>query len=573
MESDWERIQRRARVRGRMLRAAAGEVPAELVLKNAAYVNVFSNELGHGDIALEAGHIVGIGSYTGRRAYDCAGRIVLPALIDGHIHLESALVTPWEFVRAVLPHGTGAVVADPHEIANVMGTDGIEYLLQATEGLPVDVYFMLPSCVPATAMEASGARLDARAIDPLYRHPRVLGLGEVMDFMGVVRGDLDLLEKLEAAHHRGRPVDGHAPDLPQPALSAYVAAGIGSDHECHDLEDALAKLRLGQTILIREGTAARNLEALLPLLSPPYCDRCLFCTDDKHPNDLLDRGHMDHIVRRAISLGADPILAVKAATYNAARHFSLRGRGAVAPGYRGDLVLIDNFTDFTVEQVWRGGVPVLTPEGVPEGAPPGIDPRLEGGARRTFHVGVLSPADFSGGGWLPVIGMVAGEITTVPMGRSDRIDPARDILKAAVVERHRHTGAIGLGFLKGYGLKEGAVATSVSHDAHNIIVVGTSEAEMAAAANRVIALKGGIVVWRGDRAEAEVALPIAGIMSDQALPVVNEQLERAKARAHGLGVRRGIDPFMTLSFMALPVIPSLRLTTGGVFDVTAQRLL
>ena len=282
---------------------------------------------------------------------------------------------------------------------------------------------------------------------------------------------------------------------------------------------------------------------------------------------------MDHIVRRAISLGADPILAVKAATYNAARHFSLRGRGAVAPGYRGDLVLIDNFTDFTVEQVWRGGVPVLTPEGVPEGAPPGIDPRLEGGARRTFHVGVLSPADFSGDGWLPVIGMVAGEITTVPMGRSDRIDPARDILKAAVVERHRHTGAIGLGFLKGYGLKEGAVATSVSHDAHNIIVVGTSEAEMAAAANRVIALKGGIVVWRGDRAEAEVALPIAGIMSDQALPVVNEQLERAKARAHGLGLRRGIDPFMTLSFMALPVIPSLRLTTGGVFDVTAQRLL
>ena len=556
-----------------MIQAASGKVPAELVLKNTTYVNVFSNELCSGDIALADGHIVGIGTYTGINEIDCSGKIVLPAFIDAHIHLESALVSPSEFIKAVLPHGTSAVITDPHEIANIMGIHGINYMLQATEGLPVDVYFMLPSCVPATPIDESGAVLDYRSIDPLYQHPRVLGLGEMMDFVGISNGDAAALEKIEAAHEKQKIVDGHAPDLLDCSLNAYIAAGIYSDHECHDLQDAIRKIQLGQAIMIREGTAAHNLEALVPLLNSQYSDRCMFCTDDKHPNDLLREGHIDGIIKRAISLGADPIIAVKAASYNAARYFSLKWHGAIAPGYWGDLVIIDNFHDFTVEQVFKYGAPVLEKNQVPDIASPRIDPQLEIRAHHTFHVATLSRDDFLHSGSRSIIGMIEGEITTANVGQSTEIDLQNDILKIAVIERHKGTGNIGIGFIKGYGLKSGAVATSVSHDSHNIIVVGTSEAEMAAAANRIVALNGGIVVWQGDHSVAEVPLAIAGIMSDEALSLVNAKLEAAKTQAHFLGVGQGVDPFMTLSFMALPVIPSLRITTRGIFDVTTQQYL
>ena len=569
-ESYAGKINRRLLKKQRIIAAAAGREPAELVLKNAAFVNVFSNEISTMDIAVTEGLIVGMGSYHGKTEVDCTGKIVLPGFLDAHIHLESSLVSPTEFVKAVLPHGTTTVVTDPHEITNVMGTDGIEYMLQATEGLPVDVRFMLPSCVPATPLDESGAILDYRAIDSFYDHPRVQGLAELMNFVGAINGDEQTVEKIVAAQAHHKKIDGHAPDLKGNDLNAYIAAGVYSDHECHDINDALAKLERGQFIMIREGTAARNLEALMPLLTGQYADRCMFCTDDKHPNDLLEKGHIDYIVKRAIALGADPITAVKVACHNAARYFLLNNRGGISPGYLADFVIIDSFDSFQIEQVYKRGVLMVDHGQMRDFPAPEVDAYLVERAHRTFHVATLTAEDFVEKRPRGIIGMVNGEITTTDAGYSDRIDTEYDVLKIAVVERHKNTHHIGIGYLQGYGLRSGAVATSISHDSHNIIVVGTTEADMAAAVNRVVELNGGIVVWDDGRPAAEVPLAIAGIMSDEPLAAVNEKLERAKAVAHSLGVGPGIDPFMTLSFMALPVIPSLRITTRGVFDVTTQ---
>ena len=569
-ESYAGKINRKLLKKQRIIAAAAGREPADLVLKNATFVNVFSNELSTMDIAVAEGLIVGMGSYQGRSEVDCTGKIVLPGFLDAHIHLESSLVSPTEFVKAVLPHGTTTVVTDPHEIANVMGTDGIEYMLQATEALPVDVRFMLPSCVPATPLDESGAILDYRAIDSFYDHPRVQGLAEMMNFVGAINGDEQTVEKIVAAQAHHKKIDGHAPDLQGNDLNAYIAAGVYSDHECHDVKDAIAKLERGQFIMIREGTAARNLEALMPLLTGKYADRCMFCTDDKHPNDLLEKGHIDYIVKKAISLGADPITAVKVACHNAARYFLLNNRGGISPGYLADFVIIDNFQDFNIEQVYKKGVLMVDHGEIQDFPSPEIEPYLVERAHKTFHVAALTAEDFAEKRPRGIIGMVDGEITTVDAGYSDRIDVEYDVLKIAVVERHKNTHHIGIGYIQGYGLKSGAVATSISHDSHNIIVVGTNETDMAAAVNRVVELNGGIVVWDGGQSVAEVPLAIAGIMSDEPLVTVNEKLETAKDAAHKLGVNPGIDPFMTLSFMALPVIPSLRITTRGVFDVTTQ---
>ena len=569
-ESYAGKINRKLLKKQRIIAAAAGREPADLVLKNATFVNVFSNELSTMDIAVAEGLIVGMGSYQGRSEVDCTGKIVLPGFLDAHIHLESSLVSPTEFVKAVLPHGTTTVVTDPHEIANVMGTDGIEYMLQATEDLPVDVRFMLPSCVPATPLDESGAILDYRAIDSFYDHPRVQGLAEMMNFVGAINGDEQTVEKIVAAQAHHKKIDGHAPDLQGNDLNAYIAAGVYSDHECHDVKDAIAKLERGQFIMIREGTAARNLEALMPLLTGKYADRCMFCTDDKHPNDLLEKGHIDYIVKKAISLGTDPITAVKVACHNAARYFLLNNRGGISPGYLADFVIIDNFQDFNIEQVYKKGVLMVDHGEIQDFPSPEIEPYLVERAHKTFHVAALTAEDFAEKRPRGIIGMVDGEITTVDAGYSDRIDVEYDVLKIAVVERHKNTHHIGIGYIQGYGLKAGAVATSISHDSHNIIVVGTNETDMAAAVNRVVELNGGIVVWDGGQPVAEVPLAIAGIMSDEPLVTVNEKLETAKDAAHKLGVNPGIDPFMTLSFMALPVIPSLRITTRGVFDVTTQ---
>ena len=570
-ESYAGKINRKLMKKRRIIEAAAGREPADLVLKNAVYVNVFANQLCTADIAVAEGLIVGMGDYFGAEEVDCAGKIVLPGFLDAHIHLESSLVSPREFVKAVLPHGTTTVVTDPHEIANVMGTDGIEYMLQATEDLPVDVRFMLPSCVPATPLDESGAILDYRSLDSFYDHPRVQGLAEMMNFVGIIAGDGQPVEKIVAAQAHHKKIDGHAPDLRGNELNAYIAAGVYSDHECHDLQDALAKLERGQFIMIREGTAARNLQALLPLLTEKYADRCMFCCDDKHPSDLLEKGHIDYNVREAIRRGADPILAVKVACHHAARYFLLNNRGAIAPGYLADFVVIDNFQDFNILQVFKKGVEMYDGKSVKDFPVPEIDPYLVQKAHDTFHLARLSAEDFAERRPRGIIGMVPGEIVTVDQGYSDHIDPEWDILKIAVIERHKHTRHIGVGYLQGYGLKRGAVATSVSHDSHNIIVVGADEEDMAAAANRVAENKGGIVVMEKGEAKGEVVLSIAGLMSDDTLENVNEALENAKAAAFALGVNREIDPFMTLSFMSLPVIPTLRLTTRGVIDVAKQQ--
>ena len=572
-ESYTGKITRKVNKKLRIVDVAAGRQKADLVLKNASYVNVFTNEICQGDIAVAEGLIVGMGTYSGEVEYDLSGKIVLPGFIDAHIHLESSLVSPKEFAKAVLPHGTTTVITDPHEIANVMGTDGIEYMLQATADLPVDVRFMLPSCVPATPLDESGAILDYRSIDSFYDHPRVQGLAEMMNYVGAINADPNVIEKIVAAQAHHKKIDGHAPGITGNDLNAYIAAGVYSDHECSTLEDAIAKIERGQFIMIREGTAARNLEALLPLLTPQYADRCMFCCDDKHPSDLLEKGHIDYQVKEAIAHGVDPILAIKVACHHAARYYLLNNRGAIAPGYLADFVIIDNFRDFQIEKVFKRGE-LMVEDGVVADFPaPEVDPYLVKKAHDTFHVAHLTAQDFQDPRPRGVIGLVPGEIASRDMGYAERIDTEKDILKIAVIERHKNTRHIGIGYLQGYGLKTGAVATSISHDSHNIIVVGTSEEEMALAANRVVENRGGIVVTADGTVTAELVLAIAGIMSDDTLENVNRDLEAAKAVAISQGVNPGIDPFMTLSFMALPVIPTLRLTTRGIIDVNTQQYI
>ena len=570
MAGTYERYGSKLTSKKHIIDVASGRTPADLVLKNATYLNVFSNELSQGDIAVADGLVVGLGDYSGHVEYDMTGKIVLPGFVDSHIHLESSLVSPKELTKALLPHGTTTLVTDPHEIANVMGADGIDYMLQATEGLPIDVHFMLPSCVPATPMDESGAVLDFRAIDGFYDHPRVRGLAEVMNFVGVINNDAQVLEKIVAAQAHHKKIDGHAPMLQGKELDAYVAAGVYSDHECYDVNDALAKLKRGQYIMIREGTAAQNLEALLPLLTPQYADRCMFCVDDRHPNDLLEKGHIDYICRKAIHLGADPIITVKVATHNAARYYQLNNRGAIAPGYLADFAIIDNFDDFQVQMVFKDGQ--LRYDGdVKPFREPVIEQELVDKAHDTFHVSSITLEDFRDPRQRSIIGMVPGEILTTDNGYASSVDLEKDILKIAVVERHKNTHHIGIGYIQGYGLKSGAVATSISHDSHNIICVGTNSRDMAFAVNRIVQNRGGIVVADNEQVKAEVVLEIAGIMSDAPIEKLNKELEAAKTAAFAQGVNCGIDPFMTLSFMALPVIPELRLTTRGVIDVLTQK--
>ena len=551
---------------------AAGRVKADLVLKNATYVDVFSGCLATDDIAVAEGLIVGLGSYSGETEVDMTGRIVCPGFIDAHIHLESSLVSPYEFARAVLPHGTTTVITDPHEITNVMGTDGIDYMLSATEDLPVDVRFMIPSCVPASPLDESGANLDYRDIDSFFQHPRVQGLAEMMNFPGVIAADSATVSKIVASQAHHKKIDGHAPGLTGNDLNAYITAGVYSDHECATPEDAIAKIRRGQHIMIREGTAARNLEALMPLLlSDNYYIRCMFCCDDKHPSDLLEKGHIDYICREAIRLGADPIRTVQVACHHAARYFLLNNRGAIAPGYLADFAIVDNLTDFNVVTVYKKGQLIFGDGQLTNFPAPEIPAHLERLAQNTFHLPHLAASDFAEVRQKAIIGMVDGQIITEDRGYADHVDTQADILKMAVIERHRGTGHIGIGYLSGYGLKEGAIATSVAHDSHNIICVGCNDADMAFAANRIAENKGGIVVVSSGSVVAELPLSIAGLMSQKSLAEVNDLLEQAKEAAYCLGVGKGIDPFMTLSFMSLPVIPTLRLTTRGVVDVLTQQ--
>lgn len=567
-----QKTDRQLAAKQRIIAVAAGREEADLVLKNAKYLNVFSNEFLCGDIAVANGLIAGVGKYDGKTEIDVSGKLVLPGFIDAHIHLESSMVTPAEFAKAVVAHGTTTVITDPHEITNVMGIDGVEYMIQASQNLPIDVHFMMPSCVPATEIDESGAELDCKDIDLYLDNKKVLGLAEMMNYVGVINGDKNVLSKIVTSQAHHKKIDGHAPELSGNDLNAYIAAGVYSDHECSTFENALEKLRKGQFIMIREGTAAHNLKALMPLLTQQYYSRCMFATDDKHPSDLLYGGHIDYIVKQALKNGADPIVALKTATHHAARYFLLNNKGAIASGYLADIVVVDNLEDFNVETVFKRGKLVFDGE-VKDFSAPTVDEKLAEKCFDTFHLDSVTPSSFKVDGKLGLIGLVGGELLTRNLGTADKIDVENDILKIACIERHKGTNHIGVGYVKGYSLKSGAVATSVAHDSHNIITVGCNDDDIAVAVNAIKDSKGGIAVVENGKIKALLELPIAGLMSDEPLTTVNEKLENAKSSAYELGADKSIDPFMTLSFLSLPVIPSLRITTKGVFDAENWKML
>lgn len=567
-----QKTDRQLAAKQRIIAVAAGREKADLVLKNAKYLNVFSNEFLCGDIAVANGLIAGVGKYDGKTEIDVSGKLVLPGFIDAHIHLESSMVTPAEFAKAVVAHGTTTVITDPHEITNVMGIDGVEYMIQASQNLPIDVHFMMPSCVPATEIDESGAELDCKDIDLYLDNKKVLGLAEMMNYVGVINGDKNVLSKIVTSQAHHKKIDGHAPELSGNDLNAYIAAGVYSDHECSTFENALEKLRKGQFIMIREGTAAHNLKALMPLLTQQYYSRCMFATDDKHPSDLLYGGHIDYIVKQALKNGADPIVALKTATHQAARYFLLNNKGAIASGYLADIVVVDNLEDFNVETVFKRGKLVFDGE-VKDFSAPTVDEKLAEKCFDTFHLDSVTPSSFKVDGKLGLIGLVGGELLTRNLGTADKIDEENDILKIACIERHKGTNHIGVGYVKGYSLKSGAVATSVAHDSHNIITVGCNDDDIAVAVNAIKDSKGGIAVVENGKIKALLELPIAGLMSDEPLTTVNEKLENAKSSAYELGADKSIDPFMTLSFLSLPVIPSLRITTKGVFDAENWKML
>lgn len=592
----------------KMMDVAAGRRKASLVLKGGTIVNVFTERTEIGDIAIEDGCIAGIGEYDGLVNVDMTGRYICPGFIDGHIHIESSMVSPPEFEKAVLPHGTTTVITDPHEIGNVAGCQGVDYMLKATEGLSLDTFFVMPSCVPSTGLDESGAVLGPEDIKPYYENPRVLGLAEVMNSVGVVAGQEDLMGKLTEAGRRGKVIDGHAPFLRGNELNAYVCSGVWSDHECSDAGEALEKLGRGQWIMIREGTAARNLEALMPLFEAPYYERCMLVTDDKHPGDLISMGHIDYIIRRAVSLGADPIRAIKMGTFNAARYFGLKDRGAVMPGLRADLAVLEDLKDIRVAAVYKDGV-LTAKEGVCLGAgkekkrnyAAGEEPRsgsredtesaekTAGGLEtafprvfNSFHMDEVTLEDLvleQKGAMERIIQFKPHELLTeerlVPWQNTPGLAPGvsleQDIVKAAVFERHLHTGHKGLGFVGGYGLKKGAVATSVAHDSHNLIVVGTNDRDMVLAANAVRKNRGGLAVAAEGQVLGELALPIGGVMSRLSVEEVEQQLQALKVLTRQLGISSDIDAFMTLAFVSLPVIPKLRINTYGVIDVDRQK--
>ncbi|NUQ39361.1 MAG: adenine deaminase [Caldilineales bacterium] len=552
-----------------ILRHARGDLPAELLLKNARVVNVLSGEILPGDVAIVHSRIAGVGEYEAAEVIDLQGAYLAPGFIDAHVHIESAMVPPAEFARIVVPRGATTVITDPHEIANVLGLDGIRFMFESAKHGPLSMYVMASSCVPATHMQTNGATLHWYDLLSLKNDPWVLGLAEVMNFPGVVAGDDEVLNKLRA--FKDSVIDGHCPGLDGKALQAYVAAGIGSDHECTTVEEARAKLRAGLTIFLREATNARNLRPLLPLITPENHHRICFCTDDRQPADLLDEGHIDFMVRTAIAAGIDPIMAIRMATWNPASYFRLHDRGAITPGRRADLIVFDDLQAPRPRLVFRGGKLVARDGQM-------LLPRPQPSVRTLRHsfsvawdqVDLRIPA---AGRRARVIGAIPDQLVTThliePIPSQEGLalaDPARDLLKMAVIERHMRSGQVGKGFVKGIGLQRGAIASSVAHDHHNIVVIGAEDASMLAAARRVAQLGGGMVAAVDQQILAEAPLPIGGLMSDAPVEIVRAQVDAVIAAAHDLGSPLH-DPFMAMSFLALEVIPSLKLTDQGLVDV------
>jgi adenine deaminase len=552
------------------LKAARGERPVDLLLRGGRVLNVFTGELMRTTVAVYDGVVVGYGNRPAHEVVDLQDAVVSPGFIDGHVHLESSLLLPAEFARAVLPHGTTTVVADPHEIANVAGLAGIRLMLELSESVGLEVFFMSPSCVPASPLETAGAELGAEELEALIPHPRVLGLAEVMNFPGVVSGDAGVLAKIE--RFQGRVIDGHAPGLTGPALDAYLCAGIGSDHECTRLEEAREKLAKGMHIMLREGSQARDLQALAPLVRPWTATRCMLVSDDCHPEDLLERGHMDRILTRAMDLGIDLVTAIRLVTLSPAQYFGLRSRGAVAPGYQADMAILDSLRPLRIQRVYKKGG--LVAEGgrsllVPSRA--AIDIRL-----RSMNLGEVRAEDLR----IPAQGreirairlapntLITGEEIVAPTVREGEAvsDPDRDLLKVAVLERHRGSGRKGLGFVRGLGIRGGALASTVAHDSHHLVVAGVGDDDMAVAANALRDAGGGLVVVREGTVLARLPLPVGGLMSDAPLDQVVTWSREINRAAQGLGAAME-QPFMALSFLALPVIPKLKLTDRGLVDV------
>jgi adenine deaminase len=554
-----------------LIALARGEGEVDILLENASVVNVFTGEVEHGNVALSQGMIVGFGNYQAREVQDLDGCYLVPSFIDAHVHIESSMVGISEYARAVLPHGVTTVVTDFHELSNVLGIQGIELMRREAVSIPLNLYVMLPSCVPASPHEHGGARVTAEDIGRYIQEDWVLGVGEMMNFPGVLHGLTDVLDKVRAA--QWKPVDGHAPGLGGKDLNAYLVAGITSDHECTDRTEAAEKLARGMYIMIREGSTARNLEELIRMVTPANSRRCMFVSDDRNPSDLISEGSIDFSVQKAIRLGLDPITAVQMATINPAHYFRLSRIGAVAPGYHADLCVLASLDPLHISRVFKDGRLIARDGKLVDGMwrVPSIS------FANTFRIGDITTGTFripARGTFAKVIEVVPGQIVTqkavyhIAQDKGAAVaDPARDILKVAVVERHKGTGKVGLGFVRGFGVRDGAIASSVAHDAHNIVVVATDDGDMAVAVRSVAAMGGGLVAVKNRKVAASLALPIAGLLSPEPIEQVKERLDNlhATARAMGAGLE---DPFMALAFLALPVIPELKITDMGLVDVS-----
>ena len=552
-----------------IINVARGFEKADLVIKNANIVNVLSEEIHKADIAIKDGIIAGIGeNYSGEKEIDIQGAYVTPSFIDGHVHLESTMMLPSEFAKVALPAGTTTVIIDPHEISNVLGLHGISFMHEAVKNLPLDVYTMLPSCVPATPFETSGFDLNSYDLSLLIDKPWVLGLAEMMNFPGVLNQDNNVMAKLELAKSRGKCIDGHAPYLHGKDLCAYIASGVKSDHECTTPDEAI-ELRLGMYVMIREGTAAKDLDALMPVLKTCNTRKCIFVTDDRHPADLKE--HINGMVRRAVEAGVDPVKAVQIASLNTAEYFGLKNLGAIAPGYKADLLILPDLKTFRPDLVIKNGV-VAAENGkliaeLPENEALAV--------RNSVNVRWITPEDFrieAKGSKVTALEVIPHQLITKSVVSEVKIEDGNavsnvdnDTLKICVIERHRATGNIGKGFVKGFNLKCGAIASTVAHDSHNMIVIGTNDADMYAAAVALIKCKGGKVVVKDGEVISELPLPIAGLMSDRDFDYVVNKCEELNKTAHSIGCKIE-DPFMTMGFLSLPVIPELKVTDKGVFD-------
>lgn len=560
----------------RMIAVAKGEEKAGLVLKNARVVNVFTGEIYKADVAIDQGLIAGVGSYEGDPSIDLKGKYLCPGFIDGHVHIESSMVGVAEFARTVVPLGTTTVIIDPHEIANVMGSDGILFMLKSSKYNPLNVYMMLPSCVPSTDLETAGSELKALDLFPFLSDKWVLGLGEMMNYPAVLKADDDVMDKIKIVS--GKRIDGHAPGVAGKDLAAYVVTGIRSDHESTTVEEAREKLRIGMWVMLREGSTTKNLRDLLPLVTRENVDRFFFVTDDRHPRDLLGEGHINYMVKVAIGGGLDPALVIRMATLNAAQYFQLDRLGAVAPSYAADLVVLDDFKDCRISKVFKSGQ-LVAENGKALYEPPS---HQKVSIRSSINTHWLEEKDFkipAGGQMANVIGLIPDQITTKHLRLKVKVkdglvvsDTRRDLLKIAVVERHAASGNVGLGLVKGFGLKKGALASSVAHDAHNLIIVGTNDRDMMEAAIQIIRMKGGLTVVSEGEVLDSLPLPIAGLISEESISQVKSKLDdlhRASARL-GCQVK---DPLSALSFLSLAVVPALKLTDRGLVDVKKFRLI